>query len=621
MTDEWYIDADGRVEGPVSAAELQTRAAVGSLRPTDSVSADRTTWVAAGSMPGLAFPAQPQLPLVETIATGFVGPSPVAFSPPDFSPLDSVPGYIVQGTLGTGACGVVFRAVQVKLDRVVALKTVRLVENAPPEVVARFEQEAVSLARLQHPNIVAVYDCGHSHGRAYFAMELLDGEDLGARLDRAGPLTERAAWLVARQTAAALAHAANLGVIHRDVKPANLFLVPPPTGFPLPPDVPMVKVTDFGLALTRRAASDGDPRQTTAGAVVGTPVYMAPEQFAGSDVDPRADIYSLGATVHHVLTGRVPFDGRTIWDVLRQKNAAPPALGVPSSPETAALVAAMMAANAADRPADYATLIARIDALPCMTGAFSSAGLPAVGASMAHAPAAVPVRRRKRWVYAVVAVAMLGVAISIAVLAGALSKPGGNPAAKPRPPRPTYTAGQPMLLYVSGSLAGWVATGGAWQIERDEEQSQVLVGRGSARRPFQPPPHFRVILGIDPHQTNAVEVVIATTADPPEIATQWLVRLDRAGSAAFGKRVGAGAFERVGNTIPLPTTKELVDEARRPYLEVKYERAGGELWAWCRGQLLGSTPANGLRMTELRVNAIGGTVRIDYAALEMLVEK
>src|SRR5205823_4474653 len=105
--------------------------------------------------------------------------------------------------LGTGACGVVYRAKQLNLDRVVALKTVLMAERTPADVLARFEQEAISLARVPHPNIVAVYDCGHTNGRAYFAMELLDGEDLGARIDRAGPLDERTAWLVARQTAAA----------------------------------------------------------------------------------------------------------------------------------------------------------------------------------------------------------------------------------------------------------------------------------------------------------------------------------------------------------------------------------------------------------------------------------
>ena len=140
----------------------------------------------AASVHGLTFPAAvpaatgrgPTRPLVETV----VANAPPPGTGPEFSPLDSVPGYDLQGVLGTGACGVVFRAVQEKLNRVVALKTVKMADNTPAHLLARFDQEAVSLARLQHPNIVAVYDCGHTGGRAFFAMELLDGEDLERRI-------------------------------------------------------------------------------------------------------------------------------------------------------------------------------------------------------------------------------------------------------------------------------------------------------------------------------------------------------------------------------------------------------------------------------------------------------
>ncbi len=577
--------------------------------------------------------------MTDTVVSGQAGADT---APPTdaakFSPLDSVPGYQVIAPLGTGACGVVFKAIQLNLNRVVALKTVRMAENMPAEIVARFEQEAVALARLQHPNIVAVYDCGHTHGRAFFAMELLEGEDLSQRLDRTGPLDERTAWLIARQTAAALAHAATLGVIHRDVKPGNLFLVNPPTGFPLPVGVPMVKVTDFGLALARRNPGDSDHRQTAAGVVLGTPVYMAPEQFTGSSVDPRADIYSLGATMHHILTGQPPFDGRTVWEVMMKKSMPCPRLESPISSESADLVSAMLATNASDRPADYTQLIARIDSLPCLAGAFSSAGLPVVTPTqqpaLTRSASHQQERRSKRWVYAVAALCVLGVAVGVAAVAGAFNRPqekteqnpdpNQNPNSSPNPK--AYKTGTQVLLYSSGTLDHWVPVPGSkWEIAEDDdiEKTKVLMGKGGVTRPLKSPPrNFRVILGIDPHQSTAVEVVIATSDGPANSATRWLVRLDRDTGAAFGRCVGsAGAFEPVGATVPMPTPKQRIEEGRRPYLEVSYERAGGTLAAWFLNQPLGQIPDTGLKTTEFRVNALGGPIRIDFAALEELEEQ
>ncbi len=483
----------------------------------------------ADTVPGLAFPPapppEPRRPLVETVAAAnnLTDSSPPAG--PTFAPLDFVPGYDLRGTLGTGACGVVYRAVQKKLNRVVALKTVLMAQNTTADVLARFDQEAVSLARLQHPNIVAVYDCGHTDGRAYFAMELLDGEDLSKRLDRDGPLDERTAWLIARQTAAALDHAAKHGVIHRDVKPANLFLVPPPTGFPLPAGVPMVKVTDFGLALTQRGPDDSDTTQTAAGMILGTPVYMAPEQFRGETVDPRADVYSLGATVFHVLTGRLPFDGRTVFDVMSKKHEPPPRLAPPVSAETTELVAAMMATDARDRPADYAELIARIDALPCLDGAFSYTGLPAAASAARPAPVAPPPKRRRR-VHVALAAALLVVVAAVALVIIT------------RPARPAVFAdGADEALYDGKSALGWQGQG--WTVERDDEKARVLAGQGEAARALHSMAHFRVTLRIDLHRADAVEVVVA--AGDGADATRWLVRLDRRSGAAFGKRAGAGA--------------------------------------------------------------------------------
>src|SRR5579883_482755 len=649
MADEWYIDIGGTVEGPLPVEELRDRAANGRLRPTDSVSVDRMTWVPAHSVNGLTFPTSSR-PLVETVVSGSVHlADESAAEGPSVIPIISVPGYQLLDTLGAGAFGVVYKAKQEKLNRIVALKTVLMPDKATQDLIDRFKQEAVSLAKLHHPNIVGVYDggvCEKPKDQVYFAMELLNGEDLAVRLERVGPLDERTAWLIARQTASALAHAATHGIIHRDVKPANLFLVTPPTGFPLPPDVPMVKVTDFGLALAQEEAEGGErQRQTTAGVLLGTPVYMAPEQFTRSHVDERADIYSLGASMYHILTGQAPFDGRTVWEVMMKKSSSLPPLPQRISPESAALVAAMTATDPNERIADYAELIARIDALPCLEGAFSVSGIiglsgrmraassptgrtsttvvPALPPTPVSSPPAPP--RRTWWVYVIAAVALHGVAVGIAALAGAFHRPTEQ-AKSPdtlqvnEMPR-TYITGAHQMLYKSGSILGWTPAGGSWAIESDDsiEKTQVLAGTGTAVRRFDPPANFRVTLSLDPHKAKTVEVQIATWGGSPTI--HWLVRLDEKDGVAFGKRTGMGGFEPAGAAIPLPTPSELAAQSKRPYLEVKYERAGGKLVAYFQGKPLGSIADTGLTTTEFRIHATGGAMRIDYAALEELIEK
>jgi hypothetical protein len=616
MADEWYIDAGGRLEGPFTATELNARAADGRLGPTAAVSRDRAQWVAAGTVPALKFPPRPR-PLQETVVSGSIDTgAKAADRPPTVLPTVSVPGYQILDVLGTGACGVVYRARQEKLNRTVALKTVLVPEKASGDLLERFKQEAVALARLQHPNVVAVYDsglCETPKGQVFFAMELLDGEDLDQRVERSGPLPERTAWLVARQTAAALGHAARLGVVHRDVKPANLFLVPPPTGFPLPPDVPMVKVTDFGLALTRGPAGDTEPRQTATGVLLGTPVYMAPEQFTGSDVDLRADIYSLGATVYHALTGDPPYAGRTVYEVMKKKSAPAPRLPPPTAADTADLVAAMMAEDPADRPASYEALLARIDALACLEGGFSFSGLPTASGRMAAtrvpAPAALapavgagPTTPRKRLRFALAALAALGIAVAAAVLAGGFTRPD-QPV-----PAVTYTVGSAEVLFDGHSVLGWAGPG--LTIDADEEHNPVLAVESAVTRQLRTGANFRVVVALDRYKAATAEVVVATAG-----SARWLVRLDAKDGVAFGKRTAGGVFEPVSAPIPYPPAKP----NQPPYLELKYERAGDTLAAWFDSQPLGRAPADGLTATEFRIHATGGPVRIEYAEAAELV--
>jgi serine/threonine protein kinase len=228
------------------------------------------------------------------------------------SPLPSPPGYEIIGTLGRGGMGVVYLAKQVQLDRAVALKMILGGGHASDQARARFRAEARSVASLQHPNILAVYDFGEHAGNLFLAMEFCPGGTLAERLNQQPLEMEEAARLVS-VLARALAHAHERGIIHRDVKPGNVLF----SAAAVP------KLTDFGLA---RRQEDGGPL-THEGAVLGTPAYMAPEQAqARKDIGPQADVYSLGAVLFHCLTGRPPFAGPSLMDIIVRllHEAAPP---------------------------------------------------------------------------------------------------------------------------------------------------------------------------------------------------------------------------------------------------------------------------------------------------------
>jgi serine/threonine-protein kinase len=211
--------------------------------------------------------------------------------------------------------GVVYLARQVGLNRLVALKTVLAGPHAGPEELARFRGEAEAVARLQHPNIVQVYEVGEHDGRPYFTQEFVDGAGLDHRL-REAPLAARAAAELLQTLARAVQAAHERGVVHRDLKPANVLLAA--DGTP--------KITDFGLA-KRLAGADGEAPtgRTRTGAILGTPGYMAPEQAAGAkDVGPAADIYALGAILYECLSGRPPFQAATVLETLEQVRSREP---------------------------------------------------------------------------------------------------------------------------------------------------------------------------------------------------------------------------------------------------------------------------------------------------------
>jgi serine/threonine-protein kinase len=217
----------------------------------------------------------------------------------------AVPGYEVLEVLGRGGMGVVYKARQLALDRLVALKVILAGPHASAEDVARFRREAEAVARLQHPHIVQIHEVGEHAGLPYFSLEYCDGGSLAARAKGAPLPARQAAQLV--ETLARAMHAAHQrGIVHRDLKPANVLFTADG----------VAKVTDFGLA---KRLDDTAP-QTATGAIVGTPSYMAPEQAWGKKqpVGPAADVYALGAVLYELLTGRPPFNAETPLDTVRQ---------------------------------------------------------------------------------------------------------------------------------------------------------------------------------------------------------------------------------------------------------------------------------------------------------------
>jgi serine/threonine-protein kinase len=238
------------------------------------------------------------------------------------TPPPVVSGYEILEVLGHGGMGVVYKARQVGLKRLVALKMILAGKYARPQDLARFRTEAEAVACLQHPNIVQIYEVGEQDGHPYFSLEFVNGGSLDRKL-HGQALPVRHAAQVLEALARAMHYAHQHGIVHRDLKPSNVLLTA--EGTP--------KVTDFGLA--KRLHSESG--QTRSGDIMGTPGYMAPEQAEGKgkDAGPATDVYALGAILYELLTGRPPFQGKTMLDTLHQvktEEPVPPARLQPRVP-------------------------------------------------------------------------------------------------------------------------------------------------------------------------------------------------------------------------------------------------------------------------------------------------
>jgi eukaryotic-like serine/threonine-protein kinase len=293
----------------------------------------------------------------QLVASGYLTASQGVRVLGDLSALleEQIPGYRLHEQLGKGAMGAVYRGIQLSMDREVAVKILHPRFSEDESYLLRFHREAQTAARFSSPNIVQAIDVGSAGNVHYFVMEYVEGLSIKDALDRKAKFTPQESLAIILQIARALELAHRQNLIHRDVKPANIILAL--DGSP--------KLADLGLA---REQTDLDQIQAEAGKTIGTPNYISPEQVRGrGDVDIRSDIYSLGATWHHMLTGRPPFTYPKVERVLRahlDEMPAPPHEMNPEVPEDFSdVLEVMMAKRPADRYVTPTELIVDLESL------------------------------------------------------------------------------------------------------------------------------------------------------------------------------------------------------------------------------------------------------------------
>jgi hypothetical protein len=395
-------------------------------------------------------------------------PEPDAFPHRSASPPPTkLGGYRIRRELGRGGMGVVYEAEDEALGRLVALKTLKPVLAAAPQVRERFLREARAQAAVEHPNVVPIFHIGEDDGVPYAVMPLLHGETLQTRLDRKGRLSAEEVIRIGRDVAAGLEAAHAKALIHRDLKPANIWL---------DADSGRALVLDFGLAVPSDGTVPTDPS-------AGTPTYMSPEQARGEPLDHRTDLFALGVVLYRATTGRPAFVGSTLSTVLTavaEHHPDPPAVVNPSvPPRLSALILQLLAKSPADRPATAQHVVAQLDRM--------------------GAPALHPTRRK--WVIGGVLFVLLGgAAVGIWAVARAPDAPDApvdrgpgttDPPVAPQqkdPPGPRRVE----LVKYSGSLDLYV-------YRKDDDNSDRLLPLWKARAmPLRPGDQVKPIAKVDP---------------------------------------------------------------------------------------------------------------------------
>lgn len=422
---------------------------------------------------------------------------------------EQIGAYRITGVLGEGGMGVVYQAVQLSLDRTVALKVVRGDLARKQAFVGRFLREAKVAARIDHPNVVTIYDTGEADGHLYMALQYVPGGDLGSRIKQNGKLNEDDALRIIAGCAKGLIAIHAAGLVHRDIKPSNIFLTT--DGTP--------KIGDLGLA---RNIID-DEKLTFTGDLVGTPSYMAPEQAKGAqDIDHRADIYSLGTSFYHLLTGRPPFQGSSPFlighQVIAEVPQDPRELNRAMSPVVAAIIHHAMRKDRTCRYQSAEELLVDVELV-------RSGKLPrfarvtvmdeerrAETGSLARVPlTAEEANGQRSFVPVAVGAGMLvGVAVALAVGLG-LAKRSNDPLpTMATTPFPTANSTVPLALPPSQDLPA--------SIQEDVPSAEFLAAneppdRPVARQPqreVRPAPH-----AFAPPPPRPVEPVVAKPAPTP----------------------------------------------------------------------------------------------------------
>jgi len=535
------------------------------------------------------------------------------------APGDVAPGYQVVGLIGKGGAGVVFLATQLALNRPVALKTISKSFLGKNEIaIKRFEREAKIVGQLKHPNIVSAVDFGVHKDQLYLIMEFVEGKDAEKYLSSFDGLLEIHAWHIAQQVCHGLSYASELGIIHRDIKPANLILTNSPRGSGIPSQVPFVKIGDFGLARFKEQPTESNI--TLESAVNGTPFYMSPEQASGEELDHRSDIYSLGITIWHLVTGCPPISGTSPMDVVSNKikeeddwfDGAAEGL----SPFGLELLKEMCRFEREDRIGDYAELVSKIDRVIEQLGGesqlsetidfravsdefVSEANVTFVEGMRSLGPMArttnfgneldsEPVKSKKgNWLLSLVVLPVVAALLAIMFLRPATSSDNPNPVfggadatAEMESVALSEMTGPPIFLFDGLKFDPRQKFSGLWDVAKGGEGESVLAGNGT--RDFkcvdekrQPLNYFRFECGFRHQESKRIDFRCLDSEGEPIFQV----------SVSSKKSVLSSGEAEIGSA-----ELEEFDEASFGYHNIQVESQPEHWRASVDGKLLGVLP-------------------------------